>query len=1103
EADTAATVEAARADLQRLLAGRSIPALADLPECADPQVRALIGIIADAIPAVYHIRPLLYPFLGLTGIILSLRHGVTEDSCAAFSGYSVSLVGRFEEIPTAFAFSELALKLGERFDSTQLRGTLLFRHGYFISPWRRPISDSMPVLDECFRTCLETGNLIYAAYVAYASAWMLFEKGEVLDTVLSRLRQFAPFARNSRIVWAELMIRLQELFVAELQDQLPADGPATAARALAAMNGTGHGYGVAFYHVVRQVTPYLMGRYEEALDRSREAAALWAKISSSVIDASHQFYTAMTMTALYPNASPERQAEFLTALAEPRRKLKLWADNCPQTFASRSLLVEAEMARIDGRVDDAMRLYEDAILAARTNGQLQHEAIANERAAGFCRERGLRSIAEVYLRNARWCFRSWGAVLKVRQLDEQYPDLADGTGPAVASSAATFSGNADGLDLTTVIKAQQAVSGEIVLGKLVESLLRIVVEHAGADRGLLILPHGDGYRIEAEAVAGGDAIRVDTLAAAPSPDLLPLSVFHYVTRARERVVLDNAGVPNIFDTADYARRRGAKAVLCLPVVTGGTLRAVVYLENSLAAGAFTRGRVAVLDLLAAQAAISLENATLYAEMEERVRERTQELARSLETVRAKSAQVSALLDNSGQGFLSFGADLVVAPEYSNACLAFFDGPPAGRPIGELLFPGDERARATLAACVAKALGDDDAGRRELYLSLLPGEVGVGGKILEAEYKAVGASIMLVLTDVTDERALAAQVAREQRRLEMIVTAVTAGNDFFDVIAEFRTFVDAGGRPWERRDGNDLYRTVHTFKGSFSQFGFHHLPEALHQVEAALQALPEDADGACAAEVVFAVDWRGLLDGDLATVTMALGEDFMARRGVVTVTPDQAGRFEKLARELIRMRDLPGDVRATLAEMAAIRAISLRQALGEFVKLIRQVATRLDKEVGPLVVEGDDVRVDPEVYGPFLRSLGHVFRNAVDHGIEDPDSRLAAGKNEMGAIRCTVARRDDALLIEIADDGGGIDVEALRRRAARRAGVAAGDWDLAELVFAHGVSARAEASEVSGRGVGMAAVRAAVAELGGTIHVASEPGRGTSFVFSLPFAEHWT
>ena len=1097
EADSAVAVEAARRDLDGLRAGRSIASLGDdLPECADSSVRALVGVIADAIPAVYHVRPLLYPFLGLTAINLSLRHGVTVDSCAAFGGYSVSLVGRFEDFQTGLEFSEAALRLEERFPNADLRGTLLFRHGYFVSPWRRPIDTVMPILTDCFRTCLDSGNLIYAAYVAYASAWMLFEKGEPLDVVLAHMQKYTPFARNSRIIFATLMIRLQKLFITGLQGvRLECTegvvGLDNAANSFTALVATAHGYGIAFYHVVKQITPYLMGRYADSLAAADETTPLVPKISSSVIEASYHLYGALAITALFRSADEAERQRLAGRLSEHRRKLRLWACNCPETFASRSILVEAEVARIENRENEAMRLFEEAILAAREHGHLHCEAIANERAAEMFAERGLPTIAETYLRNARYCYARWGANAKVEQLDQLYPRLAEGA--AATGGSATYSGLVEGLDLMTVVKAQQAVSGEIVLGKLVESLLRIVVEHAGADRGLLILRQGDVFHIGAEAVTEGDRITVTAGQGEPGQDDLPLSVFLYVARSRDRVVLDNASDLNSFVTEDYAARTGVKSILCLPVITHGELSAVVYLENRLTVGAFTRNRIAVLDLLATQASISLENATLYAEMEGRVADRTRELAASLATVKAKSEQVSVLLDNSGQGFLSFGRDLIVEPEFSQACLKFFNGSPAGRPIDMLLFSGNLNARDTLRACIEEALAESDPDRCELYLSLLPQEITIGDKTLKAEFKSLGRAIMVVLTDITEEKALAAQVAREQTRLEMIVSAVTYGNDFFDAVAEFNAFAQAGAEDWVDRDKSLLYRTIHTFKGTFNQLGFHHLPAALHEAESALQRLGPKASGAEAGAVVFDRDWAALVDADLSTVTETLGEDFMARRGVVTVPPELAKRFELFARGMLDESEVP----KVLEEIATIRAVSLRHSLAEFNKLILQVSARLDKVVAPLVVEGDDVRIDPEVFGPFLRSLGHVFRNAVDHGIEDPDSRIAAGKSEVGAIRCGISRKEGEVKIEIADDGGGIDVEALRQRALELTGTDVRNWNLVDLVFGEGISSRSETTELSGRGVGMPAVRASVEELGGSVWVDSKPGRGTSFVFQIP------
>jgi predicted ATPase/GAF domain-containing protein/signal transduction histidine kinase/tRNA A-37 threonylcarbamoyl transferase component Bud32 len=1093
EDDTAAAVQNARDDLAILLGSRSIAQLVDLPECTDPSVKALIGVIADAIPAVYHVRPLLYPFLGLSAINLSLRHGVTAESSAAFSGYSVSLVGRFEDIQTGLEFSELALKLGERFDSRDLRGTLLFRHGYFVGPWSRPVEAIMPVLEDCFRTCLDTGNMIYAAYVAYASGWMLFEKGEPLETVLAHMRRYAPFARNNKIVFASEMLRLQELFIAGLQGQDAQDGSmgtASAEESYAALVGTAHGYGIAFYHVIRQITPYLMGRIDDAMRARDEMAALLPKISSSMIEASHHFYGALTILAHLKTANRSEWERLFPLLDEHRRKLRLWAENCPTNFAARSLLVEAELLRLIGRTDAAMRLFEDAIRAARQYGQLHCEAITNELAAALFQDRGLPSIAETYLRNARYCYLRWGAFAKVGQLDHLHPNLAEGIGGPDRSTT-LFNGRPEGFDLMTVVKAQQAVSGEIVLGKLVEALLRIVVEHAGADRGLLILRRGDLFRIEAEAVVEDDGIQVEPGVGLPEADDLPLSVLHYVTRSRERVVLDDAATPNSFMTEGYAARSGVKSLLCLPVVTHGELSAVLYLENRLTTQAFTRSHMAVLDLLATQASISLENALLYAEMEERVADRTHDLGRSLDIVRSKSDQVRALLDNSGQGFLSFGADLVVQPEFSQACIRFFGGSPAGRRIDSVLIADDPYARDTVAACLTEALSETDPDRRDLYLSLLPEEVVIGGIVLKAEFRWLSGSIMVVLTDITEGKALEAQIAHERARLEMIVSAVTYGHDFFDVIDEFRAFIAAGPAAWAEGDGRELYRRVHTFKGTFNQLGFYNLAQALHGAETRVQQAGPDASRSAA--LVFDRDWNAVLDSDLVTVTDVLGDDFMRRRGVVTLSREQAKRFEQFARGLLDQ----AEIRAVLNEIANIRLISLREALEEFDKLIRQVSARLNKMVAPIQVVGNDVRIDPELMGPFLRSLGHVFRNAVDHGIESPDARLLAGKSETGAIQCRILRDDRELRIEISDDGGGIDVDALRSSAAETIGPVAADWSLNELVFGDGISSRHGVSEFSGRGVGLPAVRSSVETLGGRLWLDSVAGQGTTFGFAFP------
>jgi len=370
-----------------------------------------------------------------------------------------------------------------------------------------------------------------------------------------------------------------------------------------------------FYWTRKLQGRFFAGDHAGAVHAATRAHELLWPAASQLETGDFRFYGALAHAAAWNSASAEGKRRHFEALSEHHRQLGVWAEHCPANYENRTALVGGEIARIEGRILDAEQLYEKAILSSHANGFAHNEAVANEIAARFYAERGFKTIAEAYLRNARYCYLRWGADGKVRQLDALNPRFLEETrGPDAKRTIGESVGH---LDLTTVIKVSEAVSGEIELEKLIDTLMRTALEHAGAERGLLILQRGSAYQIETEATVTGDAVAVVSRQAKVSGADLPESVFQFVIRTKQSVLLPNASGESSFATDDYIRRQRARSVLCLPLLKQARLLGALYLENNLATDVFTPARTAVLKLLASQAAISLENTRLYGELRER------------------------------------------------------------------------------------------------------------------------------------------------------------------------------------------------------------------------------------------------------------------------------------------------------------------------------------------------------------------------------------------------------------------------------------------------------------------------------------------------------
>jgi len=497
--------------------------------------------------------------------------------------------------------------------------------------------------------------------------------------------------------------------------------------------------------------------------------------------------------------------------------------------------------------------------------------------------------------------------------------------------------------------------------------------------------------------------------------------------------------------------------------------------------------------------------------------RTEELAQSLQEVAESRAKVTNLLDTSGQGFLSFGPDLIIEPDYSRACLSMLDAPPQGRRADEVLFQGDIAKAELFREIVGGALASEDSFKRDLLLSLLPGSTERLNRLLKLEYKRLdNGHLMVVLTDVTEERRLSKRLDSERQRLAMIVAAVTESRDFFDSVESFRQFYRQdlmrilSTRTEPLSVHQEIARQIHTFKGMLAQFNFEAAPQLLHQLEEKLSELRRKGQAMTAGqivELVLSFDLHGALETDLTVLRNALGDDFLDQGKRVFLPLPQARKLRAVAERLLAGEDLdPGsnELRELFEAFRNLDKISLAEALATYDHTVSQVAKRLEKEVDRLTIDGDeDIWLDPDLYGPFLRSLVHVFRNAVAHGIEDPDERLANGKDAMGKIECRIRLKGSSFSLSIADDGAGLDVAQLRDKAVSLGLMSREDADgLSEdeamaLIFADAFSSRNQADELAGRGVGLAAVQAETRTLGGQVIVTSSPGEGTRFQFSLP------
>jgi PAS domain S-box-containing protein len=596
-----------------LLGDRSIGELINLTLMTDQNALATIDLLTEIVTSASFTDENLLPLVICRMVNLSLEHGNNDASCFAYVWFGIIAGPRFGQYAVGYRFGQLGYDLVEMHGFQRSRARTYLGFGHNVMPWTKHLRTGRGLIRRAIAIADRSGDLTFA----YFSRQDLIENhlatGEPLADAQRDAEHVLAFAQKSQfglvidIVTGRLcLIRM----LRGLSDQFGSfnDVHFNEHRFQQRMADDPHSALPECWYWIRKLQAfYFAADFRAAKEASENAERLiWTSLSYLELT-EYVFYTALATAAIWDSMGADEQQRHSTKLIDYSRQIEIWATNCPDNFRARSALVRAEIARIEKRDLDAIHLYEQAARFARDDGFVHHEAIANEVAGRFYLSRGLETNAYAYLSNAAACYRLWGAAGKITQLHATYPRLA-----TLERQESEPLGQ---LDISSVINASQMISSEMVPAGLIKRLMTVALQNAGANRGLLLLPHKDEYRIEAAASgAGGDIVVSQGPTATQSA---PESVIRYVARMHERVILDDVSKPGSFAADEYLRCGEARSLLCLPLLRQGTLAGLLYLENTLTTHAFTPGRTAVLEVLAAQAAISLENTRLYGDLVEK------------------------------------------------------------------------------------------------------------------------------------------------------------------------------------------------------------------------------------------------------------------------------------------------------------------------------------------------------------------------------------------------------------------------------------------------------------------------------------------------------
>jgi PAS domain S-box-containing protein len=641
------------------LTAKRIEDLINLPQMAEKEKLAAGNILSGLASATFQVAPELFPLIVSERVNLSIKYGNAPFSSYAYATYGLILIG-IQDIESGYEFGKLASNLLLQLNAKELKAKTVLIVDGFIRSWKDHVSSTLKPLREGYQSGLETGDLEFASYCGCFECYHSYFLGKELSGLeqematyshtIHQLRQERTFNYN------ELFRQIVLTLLDRSENRCHLIGEAFNEEQLLPLLLQANDR--EFIHQVylnKLILCYLFEDLTEAIANAEKAEKYLDGVTALLVFPIFHFYDSLARLAVLADVEKSEQDAWIKKIADNQLKLKNCAHHAPMNYLHKFHLVEAERSRVLGSYIEAMDYYDRAIDGAAENGYIQEEALANELAGAFYLFLGREKIAKTYMQNAHQCYKKWGAMAKVKDLERRYSQLlvlepeeirteTISSKPSDASVLTSGRGS-EALDLATVMKAAQAISSEIVLEKLLATLLRIVLENAGAQRGFFILEQENQLVIEASVAIEQDEVAVRQSIPVETSSLLPVSVVNYVARSLDDVVLSDAAQEGTFTRDPYINQHQSRSILCTPIRGQGNLIGILYLENNLSRSAFTPERLEVLKLLCSQAAIALQNAQAHEQLEDysrtlevKVEERTQELQQEIrDRIKAQEA----------------------------------------------------------------------------------------------------------------------------------------------------------------------------------------------------------------------------------------------------------------------------------------------------------------------------------------------------------------------------------------------------------------------------------------------------------------------------------